>query len=103
MSQLAVEQIAELRGDMDGSVIVAGEADFNDARRVWNAGIDRYPAAIAHCESTADVAAAITFARTQGLDVSIRGGAHSTAGTAVCDNGLRWLGWAGHDCSCRAA
>jgi FAD/FMN-containing dehydrogenase len=88
MSQLAVDQIGTLREDMDGPVLISGEADFDQARRVWNAGIDRYPAAIARCESAADVAAAIIFARAQGLDVSIRGGAHNTAGTAVCDGGL---------------
>jgi FAD/FMN-containing dehydrogenase len=88
MTQLAENRIGELRADMDGPVIVAGDAEFDNARRVWNAGVDRYPAAIARCESTADVAAAVAFARAHGLDVSIRGGAHNTAGTAVCDDGL---------------
>jgi FAD/FMN-containing dehydrogenase len=88
MTQLAGDRIGELRDDMGGPVIVAGDADFEDARRVWNAGVNRYPAAIARCESTADVAAAVTFARAEGLEVSIRGGAHNTAGTAVCDQGL---------------
>jgi FAD/FMN-containing dehydrogenase len=88
MTQRIDERIGELRADMDGPVIVAGEAGFDEAREVWNAGIDRYPTAIARCESVADVVAAVAFARTQGVDVSIRGGAHNTAGTAVCDNGL---------------
>jgi FAD/FMN-containing dehydrogenase len=88
MTQLAMDRIGDLRADMDGPVIVAGEADFDERRRVWNAGIDRYPTAIARCESAADVAAAVTFAREHGLDISIRGGAHNTAGTAVCDDGL---------------
>ena len=85
---LARGRIGELRADMDGPVIVAGDGDFDEARRVFNAGIDRYPAAIARCESAADVAAAVAFARAQGLDLSVRGGAHNTAGTAVCDDGL---------------
>src|SRR5215472_6106666 len=88
MTNLGVDQIGELRGDMDGPVLVADDGDFDAARRVWNAGIDRYPAAIARCESAADVAAAVTFARAEGLDVSVRGGAHNTAGTAVCNDGL---------------
>jgi FAD/FMN-containing dehydrogenase len=88
MTQLAADRIGEFRAELDGPVIVAGDADFDAARRVWNAGVDRYPAAIARCESTADVAAAVNFARAQGLEVSIRGGAHNTAGTAVCDEGL---------------
>jgi FAD/FMN-containing dehydrogenase len=88
MTQLAADRIGQLRTDMDGPVIVAGDGHFDEARRVWNAGIDRYPAAIARCESAADVAAAVAFARAQGLDVSVRGGAHNTAGTAICDDGL---------------
>jgi len=88
MAKLAVDQVAKLRADMDGPVIVAENSDFDDARRVYNAGIDRYPAAIARCESAADVAAAVAFARAQGLEVSVRGGAHNTAGTAVCNDGL---------------
>jgi FAD/FMN-containing dehydrogenase len=88
MTQLAEDRIGELRADMDGPVIVAGDASFDEARRVWNAGINRYPAAIARCESTADVVAAVNFARAQGLEVSVRGGAHNTAGTAACDDGL---------------
>jgi hypothetical protein len=88
MAQLATDQIRELRADLEGPVIVADDGDFDGARRVWNAEIDRYPAAIARCESAADVAAAVTFARANGLEVSVRGGAHNTAGTAVSDNGL---------------
>jgi FAD binding domain/Berberine and berberine like len=88
MAQLAMDRIRELRADMNGPVIVAEDGDFDGARRVWNAEIDRYPAAIARCESAADVAAAVTFARANRLDVSVRGGAHNTAGTAVSDNGL---------------
>jgi FAD/FMN-containing dehydrogenase len=88
MTKLAVDEVGELRADMDGPVIVAESGGFDEARRVFNAGIDRYPAAIARCESAADVAAAVAFARAHGLEVSVRGGAHNTAGTAVCDDGL---------------
>ncbi len=88
MTHAVIDDIAELRTDMSGRVIVAGDAGFDEARKVFNAGIDRYPAAIARCASTADVVAAVNFAREHGLEVSIRGGAHNTAGTAVSDNGL---------------
>ena len=52
---------------------------------MWNAEIDRRPAVIARCASAADVAGAIGFARGSGLEISVRGGAHNSAGTAVCD------------------
>ena len=76
------------RAAMDGPVILPGEAGFDDGRRVWNAAIDRRPAVIARCATTADVVAAVGFAREHGLEISVRGGAHNPAGTAVCDDGL---------------
>ena len=88
MSQTAVGGIGELRGVMDGPVITPGAPGFDDGRRVWNAEIDQRPAVIARCTSAADVAAAIGFGRQHGLDIAVRGGAHNTAGTAVCDDGL---------------
>jgi FAD/FMN-containing dehydrogenase len=88
MSQTAVGGIGELRTAMDGPVITPDDRGFDDGRRVWNAEIDRRPSVIARCTSAADVAAAIGFARQHGLEIAVRGGAHNTAGTAVCDDGL---------------
>jgi hypothetical protein len=73
---------------MQGAVITPDDQGFDDARRVWNAQIDRRPAVIARCASSADVAQATTFAREQPLEISVRAGAHNTAGMAVCDDGL---------------
>jgi len=88
MTQTVSEGIGELRAAMDGSVIAPGDGGFDDRRRVWNAGIDRRPSVIARCESAADVASAIGLARAHDLEISVRGGAHNTAGTAVCDGGM---------------
>ena len=88
MTQTAVEAIGQLRAVMEGPVIEPGDPGFDDGRRVWNGGIDRRPAVIARCASAADVAAAVQYAREHGLEVSVRGGAHNPAGTAVCDGGL---------------
>jgi FAD/FMN-containing dehydrogenase len=88
MSQAASKGIDELRTAMEGLVIAPGDAGFDEGRRVFNADIDRRPSAIARCTSAADVAAAIGIARKHGLEVSVRAGAHNTAGTAVCDGGL---------------
>jgi hypothetical protein len=88
MSQTAVGGIRELRAVMEGPVIAPGDPGFDDGRRVWNAGIDRHPAVIARCASAADVSAAVGFAREHQLELAVRGGAHNTAGTAVCEDGL---------------
>ncbi len=61
---------------------------YEDARRIWNAMIDRRPAMIARCSTTADVAAAVRHARDGDWRISVRGGGHNVAGTAVCDGGL---------------
>ena len=88
MTQAVSGGIEQLRAMMDGPVIGPGDADFDAGRRVFNAEIDRRPAVIARCASRADVVAAIGFAREHRLEISVRGGAHNTAGTAVCDGGL---------------
>jgi FAD/FMN-containing dehydrogenase len=88
MTQTVNRGIEELRGSMEGPVIAPGDRDFDDRRRVWNAGIDRRPSVIARCASAADVVGAIGLAREHQLDISVRGGAHNTAGTAVCDDGM---------------
>jgi FAD/FMN-containing dehydrogenase len=88
MTQTAIGGIAEFRALMDGPVITPADPGFDDRRRVWNAQIDRRPSVIARCASAADVAAAVGFAREHRLEISVRGGAHNTAGTAVCDRGM---------------
>ncbi|MGD0374902.1 MAG: FAD-binding oxidoreductase [Streptosporangiaceae bacterium] len=88
MTQTVSRGIDGLRRAMEGPVITPGDPDFDDGRRVWNAGIDRRPLVIARCASAADVIGAIGLAREHDLEISVRGGAHNTAGTAVCDGGL---------------
>ena len=80
--------IEQLRAAMAGAVLVPGEAGYDDARRVWNADIDRRPAVIARCTCAADVAAAVRFAVESGLEVAVRGGGHSISGASVVDDGL---------------
>ncbi len=88
MTQTTTGGIEALRAAITGSVIVAADEGYDEARRVWNAGIDRHPAVIARCRSTQDVVAAIALARELGLEISVRGGAHNAAGTAIVDDGL---------------
>ena len=71
-----------------GRLIGAEHADYDAARAIWNAAIDRRPRLIARCIGPADVAKAVRYAREQGLDIAIRGGGHNVAGTASCDDGI---------------
>ena len=88
MTGTVQEDIDLLRGAMDGPVIGPADADYDGARTVMNAAVSRRPDLIARCLSATDVSAAIKFARERRLEVSVRGGAHSTAGHGVCDDGL---------------
>jgi FAD/FMN-containing dehydrogenase len=77
-------QIPGFRGDL----ITSNHHDYGDARAVWNGTVDRRPRLIARCSGTADVAAAVRFARNCDLEIAVRGGGHNVAGTAVCDDGI---------------
>jgi FAD/FMN-containing dehydrogenase len=79
--------VAEIDG-FRGRLISAADADYDIARTVWNGAIDRRPRLIARCIGTADVVAAVRFARDHDLEIAIRGGGHNVAGTAVCDDGI---------------
>jgi FAD/FMN-containing dehydrogenase len=80
--------LRELRADLHGEVLTPRDPGYDAARKVFNAMIDRRPAAIALCTSTAHVVHCVQFARTHGLTISVRGGEHSVAGEAVCDGAL---------------
>src|SRR5687768_105545 len=75
-------------GGFRGRLISAGHPDYDTARAVWNGAVDRRPRLIARCIGTADVVAAVRFARDHDLEIAIRGGGHNVAGTAVCDDGI---------------
>jgi len=85
---LDTDSVARLAKVLSGRVLEHGDPEYDEVRSVWNGMIDRRPAVIARCVDTADVVAAVNFARTSGLPVSVRGGDHSAAGNAVCDGGI---------------
>jgi FAD/FMN-containing dehydrogenase len=80
--------IEELENNFRGSLIRPTDTDYDEARSIWNAMIDRRPALIARCSGTADVIEAVKFARENKLLLAVRGGGHNVAGNAVCDDGL---------------
>ena len=85
LGRQAVEQFkASLRGETLGS----SDDGYDEARKVWNGMIDKRPALIVRCVGVADVISAVRFARDHELLVSVRGGGHNVAGSAVCDGGL---------------
>ncbi|MBQ4853824.1 FAD-binding oxidoreductase [Rhodanobacter sp. B2A1Ga4] len=73
---------------MRGPLLLPGEADYEQRRRVWNGAIDRRPVAIARCADAEDVSVAVKFAASERLPLSIRGGGHNVAGLAVRDGAL---------------
>src|SRR5438309_1080781 len=81
--------VQELRETVRGDVLSAGDDGYAEASRVWNGMHDeRRPALVVRCAGTADVVAAIQFARSEGLLIAVRGGGHNVAGNATCDGGL---------------
>jgi FAD binding domain/Berberine and berberine like len=80
--------LEHLRGHFRGALLRPGKEGYDQARRIWNGGIDRYPALIARCAGADDVATAVRFARERDLLISVRGGGHAVAGHAVCDGGI---------------
>jgi FAD/FMN-containing dehydrogenase len=77
-----------LRGIFSGQLIRPGDPGYEEDRMVFNAMIDRRPALIARCATTADVAAAVAFGRETDLEIAVRSGGHSVAGLSVCDDGI---------------
>ena len=86
--KLTREDIAGLRSTIGGQAVLDGDDGYEAGRRVWNGVIDKRPALIVKCAGPADVIAAVNFARDRALPVSVRGGGHNVAGTAICDAGV---------------
>lgn len=80
--------IDKLTDQVRGDVLVPGMQGYDDVRTLWNARIDRRPAAAVQCRDTADVAAAVGWAAGEGVPIFVKGGGHSYPGHTVGDGGL---------------
>ncbi|MGI5404576.1 FAD-binding oxidoreductase [Streptomyces sp. CA-135486] len=90
--------LEEMRTALRGPVIGPQDPEYNDTRKIYNAMIDRRPAAIVRCSDVADVMNAVDFIRDHGLELAVRGGGHSGPGLCLVDDGvtidlspMRWV------------
>ena len=85
---LPAETVASFAAGIEGGVLSPDDPAYDEARRVWNATVDRRPALIVRCRSERDVQAAVRFAAAHRILLSVRGGGHHIAGNAVAEGGL---------------
>ncbi|WP_303722038.1 FAD-binding oxidoreductase [Malonomonas rubra] len=88
MAMLTDTQISDFKAQIRGEIVLPDDPAYDQVRQIWNAMIDRRPAAIVRCAGAADIRNAIAFARDHDLLLAIRGAGHNIAGNAVCDDGL---------------
>ncbi len=85
---MATTTVAQLREQVRGEIITPEDAAYDEARRVYNAMIDRRPRVIVRCAGVDDVVAAVNFARESGLAIAVRGGSHSVPGFGTADDAV---------------
>lgn len=85
---LTMDAVESLKKGLQGPMILPGEDGYDQARRVWNAMIDRRPAFVVRCLGVADVKMCLQFARSHNLLLSIKGGGHNIAGLATVDGAV---------------
>jgi FAD/FMN-containing dehydrogenase len=85
---MAISALEGLTAAVKGRVVEHGQAGYDEARALYNAMIDKHPAAIAYCVDEADVVGAVGFARERGLRLAVRCGGHNGAGLGSVDDGL---------------
>ena len=85
---MARPTVDQLREQVRGDVIDPSDEAYEEARKVYNAMIDRRPAIIARCQSVADVQAAVEAGRRAGLPIAVRGGGHNGPGLGTVEGGI---------------
>src|SRR5215475_14168303 len=85
---LTAAEVKEFRAGLKGKLLLARDAGYDEARRVWNGSIDRHPALIARCTNREDIVHAVQFASAHSLLTAVKGGGHSLSGQSTCQGGL---------------
>ncbi len=85
---MATPDLGQLREQVQGEVVTAEDGAYEEARRVYNAMIDRRPRVIVRCAGSDDVVTAVNFARESELDLAVRGGSHSVPGFGTADEAV---------------
>jgi FAD/FMN-containing dehydrogenase len=85
---LSEDKVDAFAAQIRGRLLMADDPEYEDARHIWNALVEKHPGAILKCSGTADVVAAVNFARDNDILAAVRGGGHNVGGRALCDNGL---------------
>ena len=85
---MATATMEHLRDQVRGEILTPEDAAYDEARRVYNAMIDRRPRVVVRCAGVDDVVAAVNFAREAGLSIAVRGGSHSVPGFGTADDAV---------------
>lgn len=88
MSVTIEADVGKLQDGLAGRVITAEHAEYDSARQLHNGMIDKRPGAIVECLGVDDIVAAVRFAHERDTEISVRGGGHNVAGTALTDGGV---------------
>lgn len=88
MTSMKTDVIDNFKSTIRGNLLQPDDAEFDEARKIWNAMIDRKPAMIVRCAGASDVMRSVSFARDHDIPLAVRGGGHNIAGNALCNNGL---------------
>ncbi|MDR6428859.1 FAD/FMN-containing dehydrogenase [Variovorax beijingensis] len=83
-----LQMMDRFRHSLKGELIQPGDPTYDEARKVWNAVVDKRPSAIVYCTTAADVIQAVSIARAANCPVAIRSGGHNIAGLSMCDDGI---------------
>ncbi len=88
MENILRDKVDQFRKKIKGKIVLPDDPNYDQLRQIWNAMIDRRPAIIVQCSDSDDVSQALSFARENKLEISVRGAGHNIAGNSLCDDGI---------------